>query len=104
MTLYVPFISGILLAAGVQLTMGWWLDSGPGVVFALTGVFALALVLASDQRRALGLWAGVMVGMLGALVWAGPGTIWPIVMAMSAGLTAAAVAAGWAVRLTLRRS
>lgn len=97
---------GAVAAAATQpLTpTGWWLNSGRGV--AITGITlaVLAALVAARARTwpfrsqgaaaAAALWAGANIGMALVLFGAGPGTIFPIVLAIGAGVSAAAVAAG----------
>jgi hypothetical protein len=94
----VPLLVGAAVAASLQGVAGWWLNSGEGVAVTLTGVFACAVLFAwrggASRPRATALWVGVMAGLAARLVVMGPGTIWPIVLAVSAGLTAVTTVAG----------
>ena len=94
-----PLAVGFLVAMLLQATGGWWLNSTRGVVATLAALFVTAAATslwASDARwrRAAALEIGTMAGMAAALFWTGPGTIWPIVLAVATGLTAAAIVAG----------
>jgi hypothetical protein len=94
----VPFAVGLLTSILLQWAGGWWLNSGEGVVTTIVVLFgvAVAVCLRSDApwHRAAALSIGSVTGMAAALFWVGPGTIWPIVMAVAAVLTAASVFAG----------
>jgi hypothetical protein len=97
---------GSIAAAAVQpLTpTGWWLNSGRGVAITALTLAVLAALVASrslkwpfraDEAAAVAaLWAGANIGMAVMLFRAGPGTIFPIVLAMGAGISAIAVGAG----------
>jgi hypothetical protein len=97
-------LGGIAAAVVQPLTpTGWWLNSGRGVaITALTLAVLAALVAAalkgpfrSRQTAAMAaLWAGANIGMAAMLFRAGPGTIFPIVLAMGAGISALAVGVG----------
>lgn len=98
-------LGGIGAAAIQPLTpTGWWLNSGRGV--AITGV-TLAVLAAIVTARTLrwpfraretaaisALWTGANIGMAVMLFRAGPGTIFPIVLGIGAGISALAVGAG----------
>jgi hypothetical protein len=99
------FAGGIAAAAVQPLTpTGWWLNSGRGVaITALTLAVLAALVAVRTLRWPLrapeaaavaALWAGANIGMAVMLFRAGPGTIFPIVLAVGAGISALAVGAG----------
>lgn len=94
----IPFTVGLLVSMLLQWAGGWWLNSGRGVVTTTVVLFgvAVAFCLRSEApwHRAGALWIGSIVGMAAALLWVGPGTIWPIVMVVAAGLTSASVFAG----------
>jgi hypothetical protein len=99
-------LAGGIAAAVVQpLTpTGWWLNSGRGV--AITGiVLALTAVAVGFRARAwpwrnpiaaaaTAFWAGANIGMAVVLFRAGPGNLFPIVLAIGAGISAIAVGAG----------
>lgn len=99
----VPFVCGLMFAGMLQVAMGWWLNSGPGVVATLVALFGVALVFARDERQAIALWVGVMTGMIVVLATLGGGTIWPIVIAVAGILTGVTVLLAWASRRVLRR-
>lgn len=92
------FAVGLLVAILLQWIGGWWLNSGRGVVTTMVVLFGVAVVIClrseAPWHRAGALWIGSIVGMAAALAWVGPGTIWPIVMVVAAGLTSASVFAG----------
>jgi hypothetical protein len=96
---------GGIVAAGVQpLTpTGWWLNSSRGV--AITSIaLALTAVAVGFWKRfhssrnpiatPAALWLGANVGAAIVLFGSGPGTLFPIVLAIGAGIAAIAVAAG----------
>ena len=101
----VPFVCGVVFAGLLQIAMGWWLNSGPGVVTTLLLLFAVAMIVARDKQQAVSLWLGVMTGMAVALVVSGAGTIWPIVLVVSGVLTGSTVLLAWFSRrmVTLNR-
>src|SRR5438093_7208123 len=85
---------GMLHAVG-----GWWLNSGTGVlrtvlVLLPLGAFAALWRSGSPWVRACALWAGAISGTTVILFSIGPGTIWPIVLAFAAAITAGAVFVG----------
>jgi hypothetical protein len=96
------FLAGAVTAICVQITYGWWLNSGIGVLRTSVVLFAMGFLIAlarseSPWRKAAALWAGAFGGMTGVLFWSGPGTIWPIVLGFAAAITAASIFAGsWA--------
>ena len=87
-----------VIGAGTMVALygatGWWLDSGRRVVTTAIVLAVVAALAAPPWLRAVALWAGVVAGMIGVLFWHGPGTIFPIVIAVGAGITALAVTAG----------
>jgi hypothetical protein len=106
-------LSGAAAAAGVQLLApgGWWLDSGRGVAIVTTVLAVLAAAIASrsmtwpprrgDIADALALWAGANAGMAAVLFSVGPGNLFPIVLAIGAAISAAAVVGGSAFGLII---
>ena len=93
------FASGFLVMVGLQAVYGWWLNAGTDVlrtVLVLSAAGALAAFWRSGHPwvRARCLWAGAIAGTTAVLFWTGPGTIWPIVLAMAAAITAGAVFGG----------
>jgi hypothetical protein len=98
-------LGGIGAAAIQPLTpTGWWLNSGRGVAITAVTLAALAAVVAArtlswpfrarETAAMAVLWAGANVGMAVMLFRVGPGTIFPIVLGMGAGISALAVGAG----------
>ena len=87
----IPFTVGLSTSVLLQWAGGWWLNSGRGVVTTMAILFgvAVAVCLGSDAPwyRAGALCVGSIIGMTAALLWVGPGTIWPIVMVVATGLT-----------------
>ena len=117
------FVFGALVAAGAQpfTPTGWWLNSSDGVtivmlvlaVAAATATFATPAMSTASRsyspiELAIPLWGGAMAGFGGVLFATGPGNLFPIVLAISGGLAAAAVVAGavggLAVRWLIRSS
>lgn len=97
---------GATLGCGAQFVMptGWWLNSLRGVIsMCLVTAAASWLVSRVPKNRsaisakngAVSLWIGVNIGASSRLFWIGPGTIFPLVMAIAAVLTGLAVAIGW---------
>jgi hypothetical protein len=103
-------VPGLALLGGIAAALvqpltptGWWLNSGRGVVItALTLAVLAALVAAAlkgpfrsrEAAAVAALWAGANIGMAVMLFRVGPGTIFPIVLAMGAGISALAVGVG----------
>lgn len=93
------FVLGFTVVATLQAAGGWWLNSGTGVLRTVLVLLALGLFAALWRSgrpwvRACALWAGAISGMAVVLFWIGPGNIWPIVLAVAAGVSAAAVFGG----------
>ena len=92
---------GVIVIVSTHLAVGWWLNSGTGIVAVLTCLFAVAILL-SIRTHALpvvmadmaGFWIGCVSGATAILAWIGPGTIWPIVLIVGASLMAMAIALG----------
>ncbi len=97
---------GAIAAAAVQpLTpTGWWLNSGRGVAITALALAVLAALVATralkwpfragEAAALAALWAGANIGMAVMLFRTGPGTIFPIVLVVGAGISAIAVGAG----------
>ena len=93
------FVLGFAVVAALQAVGGWWLNSGRGVLRTVLALVALGVFVALWRSgrpwvRAWALWAGATSGSTVVLFWRGPGTIWPIVLAVAATITAAAVFGG----------
>jgi hypothetical protein len=93
------FVMGFAAVAVLHAVGGWWLNSGTGVlrtvlVLLPLGVFAALRRSGSPWVRACALWAGAISGTTVFLFSIGPGTIWPIVLAFGAAITAGAVFGG----------
>jgi hypothetical protein len=93
------FVAGFAVVGAMQALGGWWLDSGTGVlrtvlVLLALGVFAALWRSGGLWVRACALWAGAISGTATVLFSIGPGTIWPIVLASAAAITAGAVIGG----------
>ena len=110
--LVLVLIGGITAALTQPFTpTGWWLNSGRGVAITSTVLVLLAaasglLIRSGPLSRgraatAAALWTGANVGMAVVLFTAGPGTLFPIVLAIGAGISAAAVGAGSAIGAVL---
>jgi hypothetical protein len=102
-TLVLVLVGGIVAAVVQPLTpTGWWLNSGRGV--AVTGAaLALTAIAVGFLARSLGsqsmaagaaLWFGANLGFALVLFRSGPGTLFPIVLAIGAGIAAIAVGVG----------
>jgi len=102
----VPLTIGLVTAMLLQMTGGWWLNSGRGVATTMAVLFgtALGVCLRSDAPwfRATAMCIGAIAGMTATLFWIGPGTIWPIVLVVAVALTCAAVYAGAGVARVVR--
>lgn len=97
---------GALAAGAIQpfTPAGWWLDSGRGVAMTVVVLAVLAAAVGvrspawpvrpQNAAPSAALWAGANVGMAIVLFSVGPGNLFPIVLAMGAGISAIAVAAG----------
>ena len=99
------FVLGFAAVAASYVVGGWWLNSGTGVLRTVLGLLALGVFAALWRSgrpwiRACALWAGAISGSAAILFSIGPGTIWPIVLAFAAAITAGAVfggaVVGWA--------
>jgi len=93
------FALGFAAVAMLHAVGGWWLNSGTGVlrivlVLLPLGAFAALWRSGSPWVRACALWAGAVSGSTVVLFSIGPGTIWPIVLAFAAAITAGAVFGG----------
>ena len=102
------FVLGLAVAAFSYWMDGWWLDSGGGAFRTTLGLFVIGALVAlrrGDSPWAAGraLWLGAFIGMAAVLFRVGPGTIWPIVLVVGAGLAAAAVFTGVVAGLGLDR-
>jgi hypothetical protein len=103
----IAFLIGLGATLAVHTMTGWWLNSGGGVasmLLVLGTVSALVARLSGGPigGPAISLWCGGFVGMVATLVWTGPGTIWPIVIAVAGAFSAAAVAVGALAGRSLR--
>jgi hypothetical protein len=102
------FASGFLAVVLLQAGWGWWLNSGRGVLRTSLVLLVWSMVVAAARQgsnrwdRALAIWLGAISGSMAALFWIGPGTIWPIVLAMAAVLSGVAVIAGTLVGASVR--
>ena len=99
--LLVAVIAGLVVSMTVQLTLGWWLDSGQGVAVTTLTSFVATLVLFRAWYQAVAFWAALLIGNLVILFSIGPGSIFPIVIVIGGTLTAGAVLAGWGLRCGL---
>ena len=93
------FVLGFAAVATSYVVGGWWLNSGTGVLRTVLGLLALGVFAAlwrsgSPWIRACALWAGAISGSTAILFSIGPGTIWPLVLAFAAAITAGAVFGG----------
>jgi hypothetical protein len=102
---------GAVAAAGAQwfVPTGWWLNTGQGVALTslVLALLAVAIVVPAplstgSLRRPIALWAGANIGLAFVLFKAGPGNIFPIVLAFGAGISALAVGAGSLIGMLLR--
>jgi hypothetical protein len=84
---------------------GWWLDAGQRVLATLVAVAVITVFVGATWRKAVAFGAGVVGGMTGILFVIGPGSIFPIVIAIGSTMIAIAVfvgwCAGWSARLAL---
>jgi hypothetical protein len=110
--LVLVLIGGITAALTQPFTpTGWWLNSGRGVAITSTVLVLLAAAsgflirsgpLSRDRAvAAAALWTGANIGIAVVLFIVGPGTVFPIVLAIGAGISAAAVGAGSAIGAVL---
>jgi hypothetical protein len=104
-TLVLVLVGGIVAAFIQPFTpTGWWLNSSRGV--AITSIaLALTAVAVGFLARSLpfrnpivaaasAFWLGANIGLAVVLFRSGPGTLFPIVLAIGAGISAVAVGAG----------
>jgi hypothetical protein len=101
----VLMLIGSIAAASAQMLTptGWWLNSSRGVAIT-TIALTLAAVAVGFWTRShasrnpiatpAALWFGANIGSAIVLFRSGPGTLFPIVLAIGAGIAAIAVAAG----------
>ena len=102
------FVLGFAAVATSYVVGGWWLNSGTGVLRTVLGLLALGVFAAlwrsgSPWIRACALWAGAISGSAAILFSIGPGTIWPLVLAFAAAITAGAVFGGAVVGFAATR-
>jgi hypothetical protein len=102
------FLLGVVAIGSVHAASGWWLNSGAGVLRTVLVLLAFGAFAAFQQAgnrwvRASSLWAGATCCTTALLFWTGPGTIWPIVLAIGTGITAAAVFGGALLGATAAR-
>jgi hypothetical protein len=93
------FVVGFAAVEALQAVGGWWLNSGTAVLrtILVLGVLGVIVALRRSTKpwmRAWALWAGTISGSTVVLFRIGPGTIWPIVLTVAAGLSAGAVFGG----------
>jgi hypothetical protein len=92
-----PFLLGAAAALLLHVYQGgWWLDAGPRVFGTLATVAVVAALL--PLPAAIAFAAGVAAGKAGTLMVIGPGSIFPIVIAIGTVMIAVAAAVGCAVR------
>ena len=101
-----PALIGAVAAAAIQpfTPAGWWLDSSRGVAMTVVVLAVMAAAIGVRARAwparlrnavpVAALWAGANAGMAIVLFSVGPGNLFPIVLAIGAGISAIAVAAG----------
>jgi hypothetical protein len=99
-------LAGGIVAAVVQpfTPTGWWLNSGRGVAVSSITLVLTAVVVGFRARTlpvrnpvaaaASAFWLGANIGMAVVLFRSGPGNLFPIVLAIGAGISAIAVGAG----------
>ena len=108
MIFVLPFTVGVVLSVAVYKATGvWWLNSQRGIVTMMTVLFVSGLptgwLLYRYWWRAAAWQAlGAFIGSAIVLFSIGPGTIFPIVLAFVACLSAAAVFAGTALARAIR--
>ncbi|HZT76680.1 MAG TPA: hypothetical protein VFA27_08475 [Vicinamibacterales bacterium] len=85
-------------------TTPWFLNSGRAVAFMAVWMLAVGAVLGSRPtradwtRNALAATIGAIAAMVGVLAVVGPGTIFPLVIAIGSAVLAASLFAGWLLR------
>src|SRR5262245_6865133 len=93
-------VVGAAAIAGIQALDGWWLNSTRGVVSTVLILMVASFLIAVFRRSgaptggAVALWIGAMAASTAILFRVGPGTIFPITLAIAAALTATAVVLG----------
>jgi hypothetical protein len=102
------FAAGAAVAAALHAWGGWWLNSGASVlrtvvVLLVAGIFAGLGRSDNAVVRACALWAGANVSFAAILFTIGPGTIFPIVLAVGALISAASVTGGVGLGFLIRR-
>jgi hypothetical protein len=107
-TYVLPAAVGIVIAIAMNYG-GWWLDDGTRVrnMLLVLAIAALIVSFVGEAKftisREIALWLGFVAGMTGVLFAVGPGTIFPIVIAVGASMAALAVSIGAAPAVVLRR-
>ena len=102
----IALVGGIVAAVAQRFTpTGWWLNSGQGVASVCLVLVLLAVPIGASAlswplnprsaRWLAALWAGTNIGMAIVLFSVGPGTLFPIVLVLGAGISAIAVGAGF---------
>ena len=100
----IALVGGIVAVFAQRYTpTGWWLNSGQGVAITSLVLALLAVPIGAAlswplQSRSVvwpgALWAGANIGLAIVLFRVGPGSIFPIVLVVGAGISAIAVGAG----------
>ena len=81
----------------------WFLNTASAGQFTLTCFFVVSLIAGLFDTFGWFIWAGAVIAMVGVmLVPPGPGTLWPIAIAVGAFLLAAAILFGNALGLGIR--
>jgi hypothetical protein len=98
------FVVGAVVMVALQpwTPTGWWLNSAWGVTVTFLVLFGVAVATVRAVDAAIALWIGTAVGMAVVLFRSGPGTLFPIVLAVGSIGTGAAIVAGFFARAWLR--
>lgn len=81
----------------------WFLNAASAGQFTAVCVFAVSLIAGLLDISGVSLWLGALAGMTAVMLFPpGPGTLWPIAMALGGLLLGAAVLFGSALGLGIR--
>ncbi len=103
-----PLWLGLALAIVMQWKNGWWLDDAGrmwqmGLAIWVAAIGVSFVGSGPIWRPALELWIGVVLGSSAVLMIIGPGTLFPIVIAVGALMAGLAAGAGWGIGAILRQ-
>ena len=99
------FGTGAVIALGLHLVDGWWLDSAERVRHTTIALIVAAsiggLFWPNDHRVPRGIWVGFNTAKILVLFEIGPGNLFPIVIFIGALLSAINISIGFVVAIIL---